>query len=148
MVYLGIIAGIFVLDFYIKKYIDEKYKIRKRHALFGNLIYIQKYYNKGAAVNLLEAHPKLLKGIHTLLIVVVSVWFYFSMKKPDGVLEKMGTAFLIGGGLNNLYDRYTKGHVVDYIKFEFGPAWFRRLIFNVSDFFVFIGGILAVLGQE
>ena len=55
---------------------------------------------------------------------------------------------LAGGGLSNLYDRYTKHHVVDYVRFQTGPKWFRRIIFNVSDFFIFIGAVLAVIGSE
>ena len=57
-------------------------------------------------------------------------------------------AMLAGGGLSNLYDRYTKHHVVDYVRFQTGPKWFRRIIFNVSDFFIFIGAVLAVIGSE
>ena len=53
-----------------------------------------------------------------------------------------------GGGLSNLYDRYTKHHVVDYVRFQTGPKWFQRIIFNVSDFFIFIGAVLAVIGSE
>ena len=55
---------------------------------------------------------------------------------------------LAGGGLSNLYDRYTKHLVVDYVRFQTGPKWFRRIIFNVSDFFIFIGAVLAVIGSE
>lgn len=55
---------------------------------------------------------------------------------------------LAGGGLSNLYDRYTKYHVVDYVRFQTGPKWFQRIIFNVSDFFIFIGAVLAVIGSE
>ena len=55
---------------------------------------------------------------------------------------------LAGGGLSNLYDRYTKHHVVDYVRFQTGPKWFQRIIFNVSDFFIFIGAVLAVIGSE
>ena len=147
MIYIAIIAGIFTLDFFTKKHIDKNFQINKRHDLVRNIIYIQKYYNKGAALNFLEKHPKFLKWLQTLLMAVVSIYFYFSMKRSGNTLEKLGTAFLIGGGLNNLYDRYTKGQVVDYIKFAFGPKWFRKLIFNVSDFFVFIGAAFVVLGQ-
>lgn len=55
---------------------------------------------------------------------------------------------LFGGGLSNLYDRYTKGHVVDYFHINIGPKWLRNIIFNVSDFFIFLGVILAAIGSE
>lgn len=148
MIYVGIIAGIFVLDFFIKRYVDKRYNRKKKHPKLGGLIYIEKYYNHGAALNLLEEWPGLLKIVQTALIVVICIWLYFSMRRTDGNLDKIGTAFLIGGGLSNLLDRYTKGHVVDYVGFGFGPKWFRRIIFNVSDFFVFLGGVLVVMGHR
>lgn len=148
MVYIVIILGIFFVDFFIKKYIDEKYELKKRKVVFRKRLFLEKYYNEGAALNFLESHPRLLKKIQTFLMAGVGMWFYFSLKRQGGICQKIGMSFLIGGGLSNLFDRYTKGHVVDYLKFGFGPKWFRKLIFNVSDFFVFIGGILLVLGQK
>lgn len=148
MVYIIVTAGIFLLDFFIKRYIDKTYELGKKKAGFRNWFFIEKYYNKGAAFNFLENRPKLLKKIQTLLMVAVGIWLFVSIRRQEGIVQKAGIAFLIGGGFSNLFDRYTKGYVVDYMKFRFGPKWFRKLIFNVSDFFVFIGGILTVLGQE
>ena len=148
MIYVGIIAGIFVLDFFIKKYVDKKYVRKVRHPKLHNLIYIEKYYNDGAALNFLEKRPGILKVLQTVLMFAICIWFYFGLRINGGKLGKTGMAFLIGGGLSNLFDRYTKGHVVDYIGFNFGPKWFRRIIFNVSDFFVFRGGALTVIGHR
>ena len=41
-----------------------------------------------------------------------------------------------------------KGYVVDYVKFNFGPKWLRGIIFNISDFCIFIGAFLSVVGSE
>ena len=70
------------------------------------------------------------------------------MRVTGKTLAKTGLALLLGGGLNNLYDRYRKHHVVDYIRFGIGPKWFRRIIFNVSDFFIFLGALLTVAGNS
>ncbi|MBQ8279029.1 MAG: signal peptidase II [Roseburia sp.] len=148
MIYIGIAAGIFALDFFIKKYVDKKYATKVKHPKLWNRVYIEKYYNDGAMLNLLEDWPGLLKILQTALMLAICIWFYFLLRQNGGKLGKLGTAFLVGGGLSNLFDRYTKGHVVDYIGFDFGPKWFRRIIFNVSDFFVFIGGVLAVIGHR
>lgn len=148
MIYIGIAAGIFILDFFIKKYVDKRYARKARHPKLKNLVYIEKYYNDGAALNFMEKWPGLLKIIQTVLMLLICVGLYFSIRMHDGKLGKIGMSFLIGGGLSNLFDRYTKGHVVDYIGFNFGPKWFRRIVFNISDFFVFIGGALAVIGHR
>ena len=145
MLYFGIIAGIFTLDFWIKQYVDKKYSLKEKHLKFKNKIYIEKYYNHGAALNLLQKYPRVTRLLQTIMMVIVCVWYYISVKKSAKAIEKIGVACLLGGGLNNLYDRYTKGYVVDYLGFEFGPRWFRRIIFNISDFFVFIGAVMIVL---
>lgn len=87
-------------------------------------------------------------AIHSVIMVFVAVVYYFAMRMTGKKLTKTGLAMLAGGGLSNLYDRYTKHHVVDYVRFQTGPKWFRRIIFNVSDFFIFIGAVLAVIGSE
>ncbi len=55
---------------------------------------------------------------------------------------------LAGGGLSNLYDRYTKAPCCGLCAVSDRIKWFRRIIFNVSDFFIFIGAVLAVIGSE
>jgi len=148
MIYVGLVTGIFLLDFFIKRYIDKKYARKERHCRLGGLVYIEKYYNKGAMLNFLGKNPGILKFLQTAMMLVVCIWFYISLHKNEGELEKLGIAFLLGGGLSNLYDRYTKGHVVDYIRFDVGPKYFQKIIFNISDFFIFIGAVLSVIGNR
>jgi len=148
MLYIGIIIGIFVLDFFVKGYVDKKYARKVRHPKLGNKIFIEKYYNNGAALNFLEEKPGILKVFQTVFLLVVCIWLYFSLHREGEDISKTGLAFLVGGGASNLFDRYTKGHVVDYVGFSVGPRWFRRIIFNISDFFIFIGGVLIVIGQK
>lgn len=148
MIYFAITAAIFSLDFFLKKYIDKKYARKVKHPRLGGKICIEKFYNKGATLNLLAKHPKVMTAIHSVIMVFVAVVYYFAMRMTGKELTKTGLAMLAGGGLSNLYDRYTKHHVVDYVRFQIGPKWFQRIIFNVSDFFIFIGAVLAVIGSE
>lgn len=148
MIYLAIAVGIFALDFFIKGYVEKKYARRVRHKKLHNLIFIEKYYNNGAALNFLAKQPRMLKMLHTIAMFFMCIIFYFYLRADGKALSKTGMAFLVGGGLSNLFDRYAKGHVVDYVGFCFGPAWFQRIVYNVSDFFVFIGAALMVIGQK
>ena len=132
----------------MKKYIDKKYARKVKNPRLGGIICIEKFYNKGATLNLLAKHPKAMTAIHSVIMAFVAVVYYFAMRMTGKKLTKTGLAMLAGGGLSNLYDRYTKHHVVDYVRFQTGPKWFRRIIFNVSDFFIFIGAVLAVIGSE
>lgn len=137
---------IFVMDFFIKRYVDKKYSLKDKKSVLGGKAYLEKYYNNGAMLNFMEQRPGLLKYFQTVVVAAACVCFYILLRTKKEQTLKVGMAFLLGGGLSNLFDRYTKGHVVDYIGFCFGPKWFQRIIFNVSDFFVFTGSVLAVLG--
>lgn len=148
MLYIGIAVAVFILDFFIKRYVDKTYTRKERHPKLGNKIYIQKYYNNGAVLNFLEKKPGVLKAFQSVLFVAVSIWFYISLRRNDSGIGRSGLSLLLGGAASNLLDRYTKGHVVDYVGFSFGPKWFQRIIFNVSDFFIFLGSVLIVIGNK
>lgn len=148
MVYLLITCVVFITDLLIKYFVDKKYARKVRHPRLGGRIILEKYYNDGAALNLLEKRPKLMRLLHSAALVIVGVFSYFLMRTSGRPLEKTGVALLLGGGLSNLYDRYTKGHVVDYFHINIGPKRLRNIIFNISDFCVFIGALLAVAGAE
>lgn len=148
MIYLLITAGIFLLDFGIKRHMDRKYARKVRHPRLCGKIIVEKYYNNGAALNLLAKKPKAMRFLHTAALLLVGVLSYFLMRLPGKSLEKTGMAMLMGGGMSNLYDRYAHGHVVDYFHINIGPKGLRRIIFNISDFCIFIGALLAAVGTE
>lgn len=148
MIYLLITAGVFLLDFFIKRYVDRNYQRKDAHPHLGSRIIIEKYYNEGAALNFLAKKPKVLKMLHTAMIVLVGIAYYFLLRTPGRKLGKTGMALLAGGGISNLYDRYSKGHVIDYFRINAGPKRLRRVIFNISDFCIFIGALIAAVGSE
>lgn len=148
MIYLLITAGVFLTDFAIKRYMDQTYARKVRHLRCHGRLILEKYYNDGAALNLLAKKPRVMRRLHTLLVMILCIFYYFLMRISGKPLQKTGLALLLGGGMNNLFDRYTKGHVVDYFRFNIGPKWLRRIVFNISDFCVFTGTLLTVLGAE
>lgn len=147
MIYLLITAGIFFLDGGIKRRIDKKYSRKVQHPHLRGAVILEKYYNDGAALNFLAKKPKLMRGIHTIVLAGVGICYYLLLHRNGKPLEKAGVAMLFGGGCSNLYDRYTKGHVVDYVRINKGPKWLKNIIFNVSDFCIFIGALMAVAGN-
>lgn len=148
MIYFLITAGVFVADLCIKHYMDKNYTRKTKHPRMGGRIILEKYYNNGATLNLLSHRPQMMRLLHTIVLVIVGVFSYFLMRLSGRPLEKTGIALLLGGGLSNLFDRYTKGHVVDYFHINIGPKYFRSIIFNISDFCIFIGALLSVLGAK
>lgn len=148
MIYLGIAAAAFFSDFFLKKHMDRKYARKVTHKRCGGKIIIEKFYNKGATMNFLSGRPGAMRVIHTAVMIVVAAGYYLLLRLPGKTPTKIGASLLLGGGAGNLYDRYAKGHVVDYFHVNVGSAWFRKLIFNLSDFYVFVGAFLAAATIE
>lgn len=146
MMYLLTIIGVFILDYCMKNHMDQVRTLSEQRPLAGGRIILKKYYNTGAAGNLLNSSPKAMLCIHAVVLGTVSACLGLIWHRKDLPAVKLGLSFMAGGGLNNLYDRLTKGHVVDYLSFGFGAKRFRRLVFNLSDFFVFAGAVLCTAG--
>ena len=148
MIYLAASAGVFLLDFFIKRYMDRTYHRNVRHPRLGGRIVLEKYYNTGAALNLLSRFPRVMRALHACMVAAIGAVYCLALRSQCHPLTKTGLALLLGGGTNNLYDRCTRGHVVDYFRFNFGPKCLKRIVFNLSDFFIFFGALLAAFTAD
>ena len=148
MFYLFLTTGIFFLDFLIKRLMDRRLKERTQHPCLGGRLILQKYHNRGAALNLFEQYPKFMRFLHTCAIAAAGSTLLHAIRTGKHPLHTVGLAMLFGGGANNLCDRYTKGHVVDYVRIGRGPGPLRRIVFNLSDLFVCSGAFLAALTAD
>lgn len=143
MLSIIVIGWIILLEHYVKRHIDQAYTPQRQRPLAGGNIVLKKYYNTGVAGSFLSGHPKLARCIHISALIAVFATLLRILPKKDAAAAKLGISFLAGGGLSNLHDRLAKGHVVDYVSFGFGPKRFQRLVFNLSDFFIFAGSLLC-----
>lgn len=108
---------------------------------------ITKSYNKGAMLGLMKDKAKELLAISLVLFGIILGMFFAVTGQRGNPLLKTGLTLLLGGSASNILERYTKGAVTDYVKFNFGPAKFQKIIFNVGDFFIMIGALLALIGS-
>lgn len=149
MVYILIAAGIFLLDLAVKDYVDTHRELKEETPVLHGKIIIRKYYNKGAALNFLEKQPQVMRRIQTVLMAAVGGGFLILLPKKGRTGKKTALSFILGGGASNLYDRYKKGHVVDYFSFHSRWKRFSNIVFNISDFFIFAGSaLLLIFGRE
>lgn len=147
MGYLILIAGIFVLDLLLKTLADFALDSEESRDLFKKKVYLKKYYNTGSAGNLLADHPTAVRRIHGGVLACVFGALLLLLPRRGCKLRKLGLSLAAAGGLGNLFDRWRRGYVIDYAGFCFGPKWFRRVLFNLSDFCVFAGILLALPGM-
>ena len=144
MLFFLIIFVIVVADWHLKKYMEQKLEDDKDYPPGTDAkVYFRKYHNTGAAFNFLKESPKGMRLLHGCILAYV----FLLMLKERKPASRLGLALLSGGGLSNYLDRRKQGYVMDYVSFRFGPGWFRKLVFNVSDFCVFLGAALVCCGR-
>lgn len=155
MIYLLFALCIFVLDLLIKKQIEAQDEAVFPIRLTGGFI-LKRHHNYGFALNRLDRRPKLVRWVCFLIFFPLCLWsFRLFFKKSRGrtaaaqAVGKFGFSFLLGGAASNLYDRFFRGYVVDYLALPKregkGAKKIRNIIFNIADFFIFIGGILTAV---
>ena len=143
--FVQLALALFQLDLRVKEKVEEYPEFEKEQAFCKDFVRIQKLHNHGTAGSKFTDHmPAIIRtsGLVTLGSVVM---FIRSLWKQGNYTEKTGYAFLTGGALSNLYDRCKKGYVVDYISFRTPWKKLSNLVFNLSDFFIFIGAFLICL---
>lgn len=147
MIYIGIVAAVCAAEALIRHWIRKNLspdEIRERPGL---PVRLHRYHNSGMAENRLQERPGLVKGLGVAAVAILTLIFFLTLplKGKNGV--KAGLALLLGGGLANLLERFLHGHVTDYVQFQVPMPRIRRLIFNLADFCILIGGVLAVFSE-
>ncbi len=144
MRYLVLLLGVFFGDNYIKNYIEENLSFEDQKELMDGKITVVKHHNKGAVLNFMEEKPKLVAATAFFAMCFSGMLCFQIFSKGKNGLLKLGIALLTGGGASNLYDRLKKGYVVDY--FIINWKRLKTVIFNLSDFAIFLGGLFITLG--
>jgi len=145
MIYIVVAVGIFLLDFFLKRYIDRKRELSEETLILKGRVIIKKYYNNGVALDAFEKWPHIIKIVCGIILIVLCGVFGFLLRQKGNPGLKLGLAMVIGGGANNLCDRFMKGHVVDYFSFKSRFPKIQRVIFNISDMFIFLGSLMVVI---
>ena len=96
-------------------------------------------YNTGAAFSMMHDS----NGFFTILSLIVLVGLIVLRRHFAGYLMLSGWALLISGILGNVTDRIFRGHVVDFLDFQFGT--YHWPAFNVADSCICVAAALFLI---
>ena len=145
MIFIAIAALIFIVEFVIKFLVEKLAKEQERIPVMNGKMYLTRYHNEGAFLNLGEKKKVAVKYVSLVLTIGCLLVFVFTMGRRGKHLLKLGLSLMLGGAFSNTYDRMVRGYVVDYVGFCVPNKKFSNTIFNISDLFIMIGAALAVI---
>ncbi len=133
VIFLLAAIGVFIIDQNIKTLFVEGYYRQ------GACIDLVLHYNRGVAFSMFAFLGPYLKWIQALLIGGILIYIF-----KEGYLRRYAfpLGLLIGGALGNLYDRFERGAVVDYVAWHCG---FDFAVFNFADVMIDLGIAWIVL---
>ncbi len=144
MVWLGLIAAVFMIDYKVKNWAEKNLKGRGRKPIGKTGCSFVLVHNKGFAGSKMKEKPELVKWVHAAVLGLMGVLCvaagYF---KKGHEVTAFGLALMFGGGASNLYDRFRKGYVTDYL----GLPVAKKLVFNLSDLCIFAGAVISLIGE-
>lgn len=148
MIYILIVLIIFGGEYLIKNYIEVRFQKEDKKDILNGKITLQKFYNKGAMLNFMDNKKEIVKTVSGVCLGLLLLLFAITLPKKGNKLFKLGLAFVLGGAISNVSDRYLRGYVVDY--FSFNTKKFKKLkniVFNLADIAIFLGAILICLSS-
>ncbi len=143
--WLGIALAVILLDQLTKLLISRTFELNDSHTVtaFFNLV---RAHNTGAAFSFLAGADGWQRWFFIGLGAVAAVFIVFLLARHGGQrLFGWALALILGGALGNVIDRVLHGHVVDFLQFHWGGAYFPS--FNVADSAITIGAILLILDE-
>lgn len=143
MIYLGLIPAIAYLDKRLKDGIEVQDADDLPQSAWHDRINLTRAHNKGMTLNFMEDKPDTVLKVQLAETALLALWYLPTLFKKGQFLKKLGGALMLGGALGNLYDRFKRGFVVDFIQFKLKPL--NKIIINLADICIAVGAVFSML---
>lgn len=134
-------AGLFAADQLVKTYAEQSLDEKEEKELRGSLI-LRRVHNTGMCMELLSDRPAAVRGLSAAASCAVTLFQIASVARRRGFLKKAGYTLMSAGAWSNTFDRFVRGHVVDYLGFSLKDPKLAKITYNLADFYI-AGGAAA-----
>lgn len=145
MIYLIILVSVFLLDFSVKRKIEQERALGQEEKVAGGSIIVRKLHNYGIAGGRFKNQGIWIKWLTGILMCLMGVHLIRLIFQKGSSGIKFAYSLILGGGMSNFVDRCTKGYVTDYFSFNVPWKKLKRLVFNLSDIFIMLGGLILCI---
>jgi signal peptidase II len=143
--WLGIALAVVLVDQLTKTIISRTFELNDSRTITSFFNFVRAH-NTGAAFSFLAGADGWQRWFFIGLGAVAAVFIVWLLARHGG--QRMfgwALSLILGGAVGNVIDRVLHGHVVDFLQFHWGGAYFPS--FNVADSAITIGAILLVLDE-
>lgn len=147
MGFIGLIVLLAVMDLCIKSAVEEQEDgvfPKELEGTKGKVI-LHKNHNEGFSFGYLKSHPELVLMIPLAVASFLGGMLACLLQRKGRFFQKLAIAFTLGGAASNLYDRMVRHYVVDYFSIQYGKL--KKVVFNLGDFFIFLGAGIYLLAE-
>jgi signal peptidase II len=99
-------------------------------------------FNTGAAFSFLRDAGDWARYLFSAVAIAVAALIVWLLRRGGDAWYCAGLALILGGGLGNLWDRLTLGHVVDFLLFHWRHWYYPA--FNLADSAITVGAALLI----
>ena len=99
-------------------------------------------FNTGAAFSFLRDAGGWTRYLFSAVAIAVAGLIVWLLRRGGDGWYCAGLALILGGGLGNLWDRLTLGHVVDFLLFHWRHWYYPA--FNLADSAITVGAALLI----
>jgi signal peptidase II len=99
-------------------------------------------FNTGAAFSFLRDAGDWTRYLFSAVAIAVAGLIIWLLRRGGDAWYCTGLALILGGGLGNLWDRLTLGHVVDFLLFHW-QHWYYPA-FNLADSAITVGAAFLI----
>lgn len=141
-IFVPLVVLWFALDMATKAYFNGFTVGQVVAGPFLGLVQFRLVHNTGAAWGMFDDSTFALGVMSTVVCVALTVYLFTAAKRAS-VMETVGLALIVAGGLGNALDRFTLGYVVDFID----TVFINFPTFNVADIGVTCGFVIFFVGM-
>ena len=130
----------------ILKYAVSSFDNKDLPRTFAKKIEIDKFHNEGFPLGKLKENQKAVKYFPVFITSILVGILSFLLPKKGNKVKKLSLCLIIAGSLSNIFDRFTRGYVVDYMRIKMKGL--DKVIFNLGDVFILLGSLMMPFGTK
>lgn len=137
-------AGLFAADQILKTYVEQNLDKKEERELAGPVV-LRRVHNRGMCMGILSEKQTAVRYLSLAAAGIVTAFQAVASFRRKGFWKKQGIALMSAGAWSNTFDRFARGHVIDYVGFDVKDPETAKITYNLGDFFIAAGAAILSL---